>query len=193
MSALDFKPPVLYAVPAAASAEARPLRENGGAGDGESLRGRSVVLVAPGSQEIILGTVGYDAILDCVKRCENLGLPQPIRVYTDDWVTIGEIAARADRSRETVRLWSLGRAGPGGFPPPLNPGSETLFYSWAEIVPWLRLAGRNIPRVEPVLPAMNLALQLRHLLPNLAALGLYWTAFFDGSDYGTPVRRSRHR
>jgi hypothetical protein len=52
----------------------------------------------------------------------------------------------------------------------LNPGSETSFYSWAEVAPWLRRAGYDVPSEEPVLAAMNLALQLRHLAPRLSRI-----------------------
>jgi hypothetical protein len=80
------------------------------------------------------------------------------------------IADPVGKCRETVRLWSIGRLGPGGFPPPLNPGSETSFYSWAEVAPWLRHAGYDVQSEEPVLAAMNLALQLRHLTPRLSRI-----------------------
>ncbi len=91
------------------------------------------------------------------------------RLDADDWVTLHDLAVRIGRSRETVRLWAHGRAGPGGFPPPVNPGRRTLFYSWAEVGPWLyRRAGVPLDpgAVRPDLAAAALALQLRALLPR---------------------------
>jgi hypothetical protein len=57
----------------------------------------------------------------------------------DDQVTMLDIARRAGRSRETVRLWAAGKRGPGGFPAATwtSPGGER-FWSWPEVAAWLR-------------------------------------------------------
>lgn len=109
-----------------------------------------------------------EAATSAVRDLETAGL-RPTRIVTGDWVTLADVASRIGRSREIVRLWSVGRQGPGGFPPPLNPGCETSFYSWAEIRFWLRRRmGYELPDGEPVLVAVNLALQLRRLAPRLS-------------------------
>lgn len=109
-----------------------------------------------------------EAIVGAVRLLEQAGL-RALRVDAGDWVTAGDIAERIGRSRETVRLWATGRFGPGGFPPPLNPGRGTSFYSWAEVVPWLRAElDLDLPYEEPVLAAANLTLQLRRLLPRVS-------------------------
>ncbi|MDQ7902919.1 hypothetical protein RB614_00090 [Phytohabitans sp. ZYX-F-186] len=111
-----------------------------------------------------------EAVTAAVRDAESAGL-RPVRVATGDWVRLADVAARIGRSREIVRLWSVGRQGPGGFPPPLNPGCDTSFYSWAEIAQWLRRRlGYELPDEEPVLVAMNLALQLRRLAPRIARM-----------------------
>ncbi|HWG99542.1 MAG TPA: hypothetical protein VNV66_09510 [Pilimelia sp.] len=108
-----------------------------------------------------------EGIVAAVRRVEATGL-RAVRVDTRDWVTLGDIARRVGRSRETVRLWALGRLGPGRFPPPLNPGRDTSFFSWAEVLTWLReRLGLALPEEEPVLVAANLALQLRALAPRV--------------------------
>lgn len=108
-----------------------------------------------------------EAVVSAVRDAESAGL-SPVRVATGDWVTLADVAARIGRSREIVRLWSVGRQGPGGFPPPLNPGCDTSFYSWSEVALWLRRRlGYPLPDEEPVLIAMNLALQLRRLAPRI--------------------------
>jgi hypothetical protein len=108
-----------------------------------------------------------EAIASAVRDVESVGL-RPVRIDDDNSVTLGEIADRIGRSREAVRLWSTGQQGPGGFPPPTNPGRSTSFYSWAEVAPWLReRMGLDVPDVEPVLAAANLALQLRSLAPRI--------------------------
>jgi hypothetical protein len=108
-----------------------------------------------------------EAIVAGVRAVEATGL-RVLRVDADDWVTLGDVAQRVERSRETVRLWALGRMGPGGFPPPLNPGRDTTFYSWAEVSRWLRVSmGLPLPEEEPALVAANLAVQLRALMPRV--------------------------
>jgi predicted DNA-binding transcriptional regulator AlpA len=56
----------------------------------------------------------------------------------DDLVDLSEVAKRVGRSRETVRLWSLGRRGAGEFPLPsgLLPGSVKV-WEWDAINAWL--------------------------------------------------------
>jgi hypothetical protein len=109
-----------------------------------------------------------EAVIDAVRAVERVGL-RVLRVDVDDWVTLADIAQRVGRSRETARLWASGRLGPGDFPPPLNPGRGTTFYSWAEVAPWLRSrVGVNVPDDEPTLAAANLVIQLRALLPRVA-------------------------
>jgi hypothetical protein len=129
----------------------------------------SILLMTGGSREVVVDGEGYDGILRAVRRCESSGLA-PMRVWAHDWLTLAEIAERVGRSREIARLWSIGRVGPADFPPPLNPGGATSFYSWAEVGPWLRRAGHAVPREEPMLAAMNLALQLRRLAPRITRM-----------------------
>lgn len=106
-------------------------------------------------------------VVAVVRDLEAVGL-RPVRVCDGDWVTLAEVGDRIGRSRENVRLWAAGKYGPGGFPPPLNPGKQTTFYSWDEVSLWLReRMDFDLPDCEPVLVAMNLALQLRNLMPRL--------------------------
>ena len=95
-----------------------------------------------------------------------------MRVRDDeDLVTLGEIADRVGRSREAVRLWSLGRTGPGGFPPPVDGGLSTAFYRWSQVAPWIRdRMGLAVTDPEPILAAVNLALQLRVLAPRVSRM-----------------------
>lgn len=94
-----------------------------------------------------------------------------VRVEDRDLLTLSEIGARIGRSREIVRLWSLGRQGPGGFPVPITQGRDTAYFSWAQVAPWLRdHLGYELPDDEPVVAATNLALQLRALSPRIRAM-----------------------
>jgi len=55
-----------------------------------------------------------------------------------DQVTMLDIARRAGRSREAVRLWASGKRGPGGFPATQweSPGGER-FWSWPAVAVWI--------------------------------------------------------
>lgn len=118
-----------------------------------------------------LGEKPYDAVLDTVRTCKALKL-DPIRLDTCEWVNLAHIASRLGVSRENVRLWAIGKYGPGRFPPPLNPGMDTKFYSWFEVGEWLRehKGHGDAQPEEPILAAMNLVLQLRRMAPRISRL-----------------------
>jgi hypothetical protein len=124
--------------------------------------------LAPGHRDITVqrrAPTLAEAIVSAIHDLEALNL-KPVRVYDTDWVTLAHIADRIERSRENVRLWSIGRYGPGGFPPPLNPGRDTKFYSWTEVALWLRAhLDLDVPPPEPTLLVANLLLQARRLAP----------------------------
>jgi len=118
-----------------------------------------------------LGPDPYRSILWAIQDCEA-SYRRPLRLDAGDWLTLADIAARCGLVRETVRLYCIGQQGPGGFPPPLNPGRDTRFYSWYETSAWMRRHTVYNPPPgradEPVLIAMNLALQLRNLMPRVS-------------------------
>ncbi|MEJ3745521.1 hypothetical protein WEI85_19795 [Actinomycetes bacterium KLBMP 9797] len=129
------------------------------------------LMVSGADAETVLLAAGddpYEVIPALVRQMESAGR-RPLRLDAGDWMTLADIGRRIGFSREMVRLWAVGQSGPGGFPPPLNPGCETRFYSWVEVHAWLfdRLGLPLADGGEPVLEAMNLTLQLRNLLPRL--------------------------
>jgi hypothetical protein len=112
-----------------------------------------------------------DAILMAVRDLDAIGLPAVAVRNDGDLATLATIAARIGRSREAVRLWSIGRTGPGGFPAPTLNDFGTTFYRWSQVTPWLRdRLGMPIPDNEPVLAAVNLALQLRAMAPQVRGM-----------------------
>lgn len=128
-----------------------------------------------------------EAVLAVIDDLEAADL-QPVRVCDGDWVTLADIAARIGRSREIVRLWSIGRQGPGGFPPPLNPGCDTKFYSWTEVAHWLRRRmGYELPDPGPDLVVANLLLQARRLTSRVHSpepLAALLASYLSGSSPG---------
>jgi len=112
-----------------------------------------------------------DAILMAVRDLDAIGLPAIAVRNDEDMVTLASIAERIGRSREAVRLWSIGRTGPGGFPAPAQRYLGTTYYRWSQVAPWLRdRLGMPIPDSEPVLAAVNLALQLRAMAPQVRGM-----------------------
>jgi hypothetical protein len=112
-----------------------------------------------------------DAILSAVRDLDAIGLPAARVRDDDDLVTLAVIAERVGRSREAVRLWSVGRTGPGGFPSPVDSGLSVAYYRWSQVAPWLRdRMGMPVPDPEPILAAVNLALQLRAMAPRVSRM-----------------------
>lgn len=134
--------------------------------------GRLTGQVTPraGLATVVFTWAGTDldaAVTGALREIESAGL-QAVRVVDNDWVTLMDIANRIGRSRELVRLWSIGRTGPGGFPPPLNPGGKTAYYSWLEVATWLHdQAGVDIAELEPAFVIANLVVRLRRLACRL--------------------------
>jgi hypothetical protein len=103
-----------------------------------------------------------DAIASAVTAIESVGL-RAVRVMDQDLLSLADIAERIGQSRESVRRYATGERGPGGFPPPVNPGREgVVFYRWSEVAPWLRdHLGLDIPDPDPTLVVASLILQAR--------------------------------
>lgn len=57
---------------------------------------------------------------------------------SDDLVTQSEIARRTSRTRESVRLLTDGRRGPGGYPSAIGrtDGQPSMLWSWQEVRNW---------------------------------------------------------
>lgn len=101
---------------------------------------------------------------------------QVVRVLPDEYVTLAEIAQRVGRTRESVRLLSIGERGPGTFPPPAARGEErNKLWRWAEVAAWFA-AEVNEPIASPVdwdcTRALNAALDLREASLRLDRVAL---------------------
>jgi len=75
-----------------------------------------------------------EALVSALRDVESANLVVN-SVCSEDLVTIREIAARTERSYESVRLLAAGRRGPGGFPGPMSSDGWTL-YSWSHVRQW---------------------------------------------------------
>jgi hypothetical protein len=62
---------------------------------------------------------------------------QVLRVEEDDLATMADIAKRAGRTPESVRLLVNGKRGPGGFPPAAGRlDARTKVWRWSDVAEW---------------------------------------------------------
>lgn len=104
-----------------------------------------------------------EAVHRAVRDLRACGLTAA-RIETDDLVSAAEIAERAGRSRESVRLLVGGRRGPRGFPGPVHKAGRFRLWRWPEVERWFASYEGRAPRVEDrtaVVDALNLILALR--------------------------------
>jgi len=98
---------------------------------------------------------------------------QVLRVEDDDLATIADIAKRAGRSAESVRLLVNGKRGPGGFPPAAGRlDARTRVWRWSDAAAWFDEAlGEPLPDTgdSAFLQAFNDALELSRLSGRLGS------------------------
>ncbi|HEY2535760.1 MAG TPA: hypothetical protein VGI24_02115 [Solirubrobacteraceae bacterium] len=96
-----------------------------------------------------------------------------IRVHEYDLASMSDIAARAGRTPESIRLLVKGKRGPGGFPPAAGDlGGRMKVWRWAEVAQWFEQAlGEPLPDTSDsaFLQAFNDALEIRRLADRLGA------------------------
>ncbi|MFT4298345.1 MAG: hypothetical protein QM597_01715 [Aeromicrobium sp.] len=98
------------------------------------------------------------------------------RSLTDDdydLLPLKAIAERVGRTYESVRLLSLGKRGPGGFPAPMS-GEGWSLYSWTVVADWFtKHFGDDLATGEHarIAAAADHLLRARALMPALSDLG----------------------
>jgi len=114
-----------------------------------------------------------EAMISAIEDVEGarIGL-RVVRVEPDELVTVGEIAERGGLSREAIRLYVLGKRGPGGFPRPVaGLQQKSPLYRWSDVAAWLdRLPGgsKRLDIAESdAIAFLNAALDLRRLAPSV--------------------------
>lgn len=94
-----------------------------------------------------------------------------IRVHEYDLASMSDIAARAGRTPESVRLLVNGKRGPGGFPPAAGDlGGRMKVWRWADVAQWFEeVLGEPLPDTSDsaFLQAFNDALDIRRLASGL--------------------------
>ena len=106
-----------------------------------------------------------DAILSAVDDLETLQGVEVVRIANAGLASLADIAARAGRTRESVRLLVNGTRGPGNFPKPVtDPRSRYRLWRWSEVASWFKEHLGESPAVaDNEFTAMyNAALEIRH-------------------------------
>ena len=106
-----------------------------------------------------------DAILSAVDDLEKVQGVHVIRIGDAGLASLADIAARLDRTRESVRLLVSGARGPGGFPKPVtDPRSRYRLWRWSEVAHWFKEHRGQLPpiRDDEAMALYNAALEFRH-------------------------------
>ncbi len=118
-----------------------------------------------------------EAIISAIRQIESAGMGLTVvRVEPDELVCAAEIAERVGLNRETIRLYAIGRRGPGTFPPPVaRLRGRSPLYRWTDVAPWLAHHGGTaaacaIAELETatLIGMLNAAFDLRRLVPRTA-------------------------
>jgi hypothetical protein len=126
------------------------------------------------------------AILSAIRQVESAGVGlSVVRVEPDELVSRAEIADRVGLSREAIRLYAMGRRGPGTFPPPVvRLRGRSPLYRWTDVAPWLAHhggtaaagAGEDL-ETATLIGMLNAVFDLRRLAPQTAAYPALREAF----------------
>lgn len=106
-----------------------------------------------------------EAVLSAVADVERLNGVQVVRLADAGLISMADIAARTDRTRESVRLLIAGERGPGGFPSPAtDPRSRYRLWRWSEVERWFiaYVGDQQAHSEDHVAAAINAGLELRH-------------------------------
>lgn len=118
-----------------------------------------------------------EAVLSAVNDVE-VAVPgvRVVRILPDEYVALAEIAQRTGRTRESVRLLSIGERGPGNFPPPAARSDErNKLWRWSDVALWFASdppEGGPEPVPWAVQRALNAVLDLRIMASELDAAQL---------------------
>ena len=112
-------------------------------------------------------------MISAIEDVEGAGVGlRATRVEPDELVTAGEVASRSGLSREAIRLYALGKRGPGGFPRPVAAlQQKSPLYRWSDVAAWLDRLPGGTKRLDTAeadsIAFLNAALDLRRLAASV--------------------------
>lgn len=113
-----------------------------------------------------------EAVTDAIASVESAVPSTTVRQLDADLVAALDIAERLDRSKESIRLWSTGARGPGGFPAPVGivgGVNATRVWAWSDVFWWLAqhqpelLDGMPLPVPTPLVALRNAMLMNKQI------------------------------
>lgn len=105
-----------------------------------------------------------EAAVTAINDIESVDGPRVIGIKADPELTIEEIARKANRTREAVRL----RTKEPTFPAPVITTPRHRFWRWSEVAPRFGADDPLLAEAAPVARALNAWLTLRAELPAVA-------------------------
>lgn len=96
-----------------------------------------------------------DAVLDALAQVIDLGF-EPLAVE-DELVSISDIAARTQRTRQSISLLVEGHRGSGDFPPPVAGNVRSPLWHWADVAAWFetKIGGESTADRMRTITAVN--------------------------------------
>lgn len=96
-------------------------------------------------------TEAVEELVEAIHRADEMATPTRAEL---ELVTIPDIASAVGLNREAVRLWTTGKRGPGGFPPPLDVvGDRMKVWAASDVHDWLVSAGVPTSVARPLNPS----------------------------------------
>lgn len=96
-------------------------------------------------------TEAVEELVDAIHRADKTAIPVRAEL---ELVAISDIASKVCINREAVRLWTNGKRGPGGFPPPLDVvGDRMKVWAASDVHDWLVSAGVPTTAGRPLGPS----------------------------------------
>lgn len=117
------------------------------------------------------------AVVAALQEIEQVPGVRVLRIEPEELVGLSAIAARLDRSVESIRLLAAGERGPGGFPAPAaRVDAKTRLWEWTAVTQWwhdhMDPTTADLLSDASFLASLNDALDLRARAPRLDAAEL---------------------
>jgi hypothetical protein len=105
------------------------------------------VVVVDGQARVVANQVAMSAVeaVELLVEAVHQAVPEAVPVASEvSLMSISEIAASVGLNREAIRLWTIGKRGPGNFPKPLDVVGDRIKV-WAARDVWNWLVENSVP------------------------------------------------
>jgi predicted DNA-binding transcriptional regulator AlpA len=89
-----------------------------------------------------------ETVVEAIRSVDKMAEPTRVELSL---MTVSDIAELVGLNREAVRLWTIGKRGPGGFPAPLDSiGDRVKVWAASDVHHWLRSNSVPCPEARPL-------------------------------------------